>query len=255
MRKDYRKFEPRGFGRNSFKKSHKPFTNNSERADKEKKFDKNKERNRDRKPSENSNRDRHEKNERNFDKRRKVTCYLCGEPNHIRPNCPKLLEKSHVNHINLKEKLGDEFEPYIHKAVINGKLREYLKDSGTLIDICEASMVNIDDILPENVWVKQPLDESCKSLPLAKIVIEGDFGVVVTKAAIRPSNLDQNLYLMGNYTSKLIEEASKKINHVNAVQTRNMSRAKREREENPPLKRSREARTKRMRERNLTVIR
>ena len=57
-------------------------------------------------------------------------------------------------------------------------------------------MVNMDDILPENVSVKQPLDEACKCLPLAKIVIEGDFGVIETKAAIRPSNLDQNLYLM-----------------------------------------------------------
>ena len=53
VRKDYRRFEPRNFGRNSFKKSHKPFANNSERAEKEKKFDKNKEKNRERKPSEN----------------------------------------------------------------------------------------------------------------------------------------------------------------------------------------------------------
>ena len=58
--------------------------------------------------------------------------------------------------------------------------------------------------------------------------------MIETKVAIRPSNLDQNIYLMGDYTSKLIEETSKKINHVNAVQTRNMIRAKREREEIPP---------------------
>ena len=84
----------------------------------------------------------------------------------------------------------------------------------------------MEDILSENVWVKQPLDEACKCLPLAKIVIEGDFGVVETKAGICHPNLDQNLYLMGNYTSKLIEVARKKISHLNAVKTRNMTRKK-----------------------------
>ena len=39
-------------------------------------------------------------------------------------NCPELLENIPVNHINLKEVLGDEFEQYIHKAIINGKMRE-----------------------------------------------------------------------------------------------------------------------------------
>ena len=97
--------------------------------------------------------------------------------------------------MNLKEKLGNEFEPYIHKVVINGKMREYLKDSETLIDICEASMVSMDDILSENVWVKQPLEEASKCLPLAKITIEGDFVIIEIEAAIRLSNLDQNLKL------------------------------------------------------------
>ena len=39
---------------------------------------------------------------------------------------------------------------------------------------------------------------------------------------------------MGNYTSKLIEESRKKISHLNAVQTRNMTKTKKDREENPP---------------------
>ena len=47
---------------------------------------------------------------------------------------------------------------------------------------------------------------------------------------------------MRNYTSKLIEEARKKISHLNAVQTRNMSKTKKEREKNPPQRNERGAR-------------
>ena len=44
------------------------------------------------------------------------------------------MDNNPINHANLKEVLGKKFDKKhrIHKAFTNGKLREYLKDFGTL---------------------------------------------------------------------------------------------------------------------------
>ena len=65
-------------------------------------------------------------------------------------------------------------------------------------------MLSVDDLIPENVWVHQPLDASCKNLPLVRIVIETDCGTIITKAAVKPTEMTQGYYLMGNATAKLM---------------------------------------------------
>ena len=92
---------------------------------------------------------------RNFNKKRKMTCFYCRRDWHIRPQCPELAEKvKHpVNNLNLETVLGKGFGPYIYTAVINGEKRSYPRDSGTCLDVCESDMVMVDDLLPENVWV------------------------------------------------------------------------------------------------------
>ena len=74
------------------------------------------------------------------------------------------------------------------------------------LDVCESDMVTVDDLFPENVWILQPLDASCKCLPLARIVIEMDCGTIITKASVKPAEVSEGYYLMGNATAKLIEE-------------------------------------------------
>ena len=105
--------------------------------------------------------------------------------------------------------MSEGFVPYINAAVINGEKRSYLRDSGTCQNVFEPDMVSVDDLLPENVWVRQPLDVSSKNLPLVRIVIETNCGTIITKAAVKPAEVNQVYYLMRNNTAKLIEEKRK----------------------------------------------
>ena len=89
--------------------------------------------------------------------------------------------------------------------LINGEVRDYLRDSGSMVNLCKSNMVSMDDLLPEHVWIKQPLDATCKCLPLVRVVIEGDFGKVITKAVDKSAKVSQGFYLMENRTAKLIE--------------------------------------------------
>ena len=90
-----------------------------------------------------------------------------------------------------------------------------------MIDVCESNMVSKEDFLPEHVWIIQPLDAKSKRLPLTRVQIEGEFEKVITKAAIKPAELSQDLYLMGNRAAKLIEE-KKLVNKIpNVSITRN----------------------------------
>ena len=73
--------------------------------------------------------------------------------------------------------------------------------------------------------MKQPLDMECKCLPLAKITIEGDFGVVTTKAAVTPVELNKDYYLLGNKTAQLIEGIKKLPIPLNVVETHSQAQA------------------------------
>ena len=114
---------------------------------------------------------------------------------------------------------------------IKGEERNYLRDTRTCVDLCESSMISHGNLLPENVWIKQPFDATCRCLPFAKTVIEGDLKKMEIKATVKPADITQGLYLMGNRTTKFIEEQKTKINPINAVMTRSMIRGKSENKE------------------------
>ena len=42
--------------------------------------------------------------------------------------------------------------------MINGQEREYLKGSRSPINVCETDMISIEDVLSEQIWIKQPLN-------------------------------------------------------------------------------------------------
>ena len=210
VRKDQKRFERRTFGQNSFKKTHK-FNPSSDKTNGESKLDSARSENDGSVNGKESVETKDKNVNRNFDKRRKITCFHCRRDGHIRPQCPELAEKVKypVNNLNLGCVLSEGFVPYINTALINGEKRSYLRDSGTILDVCESDMVSVEDLLPENVWIRQPLDASCKCLPLARIAIETDCGTIITKAAVKPAEVSQGYYLMGNTTAKLIEEKRK----------------------------------------------
>jgi len=215
VRRTFRKTENKPWERRPFEKGGQGQTNSKDRGE-------------GKQSSENAGKRESQRNEPkgNCDKRKEVICYACKLPGHIRPSCPSLQRNSEHIVCNLQNSsfLGESFKPFVGKATINGvPNRRFLKDSGSSIDICVRSWVRAVDFTGEVTWVRQPLDKKSKRLPLARVVIEGDFGRVVTKAAIKADDLDQGFYLLGNKTAQLIEKMKQKPIPVNSVVTRSQA--------------------------------
>lgn len=170
---------------------------------------------------------RNEERDKVFDKRREIVCFQCRQVGHIRPDCPTLKRNVvGVNHISQGLVIDKGFEPHLSVLKVNGIKRKVLKDTGSMIDICARSWVNPKDFLGEVVWVRQPLDFETKCLPLARIILEGKFGRVATKVAVKEDKLDRGVYLMGNETQNLIRNLETQVKVANMVEAR--SRAKRD---------------------------
>ncbi|GBM03940.1 Retrovirus-related Pol polyprotein from transposon 17.6 [Araneus ventricosus] len=181
---------------------------------------------------------REEKNSRSrlpdmFERRRALKCFECNEPGHLRPQCPRLAKQRSekvepVNHVKERD-INPFLDPYVKPGLVNGIEIEFLRDSGSTIDLVSRRYVKPEFYCGENIWVKQPLDEHYISLPLAIVEISGEFGKVRTRAAVFADSLDQGRYILGNRTAALIEE--KKTGEltgfepINAVQTRSQTRA------------------------------
>lgn len=153
-----------------------------------------------------------------FDKRKPMACFECGGP-HLRRNCVIWKNKNAeaVNNLGRANDLPVCFEPYVSQIRVNGITRTCLRDTGATIDVCSRNWISLSDFTGEYVDILQPFDHSCKSLPLAKITLEADFGRVITKAAVKPSDLESGPYLIGNKTAQLIQEAKKGPELINAV--------------------------------------
>ncbi|GBL74286.1 hypothetical protein AVEN_235280-1 [Araneus ventricosus] len=168
-----------------------------------------------------------------FERRRALKCFECNEPGHLRPQC-RHLEKQRsekvepVNHVKERD-INPFLDPYVKRGLVNGIEIEFLRDSGSTIDLVSRRYVKQEFYCGENIWVKQPLDEHYISLPLAIVEISGEFGKVRTKAAVFADSLDQGSYILGNKTAVLIEEKKvgkiTGIEPINAVETRSQTRA------------------------------
>ena len=103
------------------------------------------------------------KNDKIFDKQYRVICFRCGRRGDIRPNCSDIPNRRNpIHNLSPGDVLGVGFEPYLGKMIINAEEREYLRDSGSCLDVVESNMISVDVLLPELVWVKQPFDLSCR---------------------------------------------------------------------------------------------
>ncbi|GBL95633.1 hypothetical protein AVEN_24835-1 [Araneus ventricosus] len=89
----------------------------------------------------------------------------------------------------------------------------------------------------ETVWIRTPLEERAVCLPITEVVLDCDFGRIITKAIVLRDSLDQGRYILGNKTVALFEEAKKnkeiQVYMVNAVETRALRRLIEKKDPNP----------------------
>ncbi|GBL84249.1 hypothetical protein AVEN_86473-1 [Araneus ventricosus] len=173
-------------------------------------------------------------NTEDFEKRRTVRCYKCGSKEHIRPNRPLLRNKESsatVNHL-FEAYEDDVMSPHTSMGEVNGFPMPILRDTGSSIDVVCLKVVKPEMFTGEHVWVQQPLDDAPMCLPLAEVERKGEFGHLITKAAIMCNKADKGRYLLGNRTVAIVEKM-KKIpvpQQVNAIQTRAQKRLEKQEE-------------------------
>jgi hypothetical protein len=164
-----------------------------------------------------------------FEKRKGPICYNCNKYGHISPQCPEPKKGAQrINSLASNANLTPSFEPFLSCAKINNVNTVILRDTGSSIDLAHIRLIKLEDFTGERVWLKQPLDNEFRSLPLAKIKIEDpEIGVIHTKAAIVGHSIEMTHYLLGNETQSLIDSRRKtkpKPEMINAVVTRSQSR-------------------------------
>ncbi|GFT09144.1 hypothetical protein NPIL_454081 [Nephila pilipes] len=120
-----------------------------------------------------------------------------------------------VANINVKSENEDPFEKFKVKREINGVNCVCLRDSGSSIDVCARSRIKENDLLGEYVRLKNPLDDVCHCLPLAKIKIKTRRGEFYTKAPIKPDGRRDDPYLLCNLTAELIDSSEQGIQLIN----------------------------------------
>ncbi|GFW94632.1 SCAN box domain-containing protein [Trichonephila clavipes] len=168
----------------------------------------------------------HEKNhEKDFEKRRQLRCYECGSYSHLRPQCDKLKKNYETVASNETVRNGtDVLAPYTSLGTVNGIEMPILRDTGATLDLICKKYVKLSMFINETVWIRTPLEETAKCLPMDEVELDCVFGHVITKAAVLRDSLDQGKYLLGNKTAALFEEVKKnkeiQVYMVNAVETK-----------------------------------
>ncbi|CAL1294811.1 unnamed protein product [Larinioides sclopetarius] len=163
---------------------------------------------------------------REFERKRVITCYNCQKPGHISTNCtePKK-DLRFVNNLAMDPNFAPSFKPFLSQAKVNHVDTVVLRDTGSSIDLSPIHLINAEDFTGEKVWVKQPLDNEFRCLPLARILLESpEFGTVWTKAAIVGKSVNMGHYLLGNSTQELIDAYKNNPQSINAVVTRSQSK-------------------------------
>ncbi|GBL79676.1 hypothetical protein AVEN_114291-1 [Araneus ventricosus] len=117
------------------------------------------------------------------------------------------------------------FAPYMRKALVNQTEMSILRDTGASIDLASRNHFNSEDLTGETVWIRQPMDKNFTCLSLAKIELQSPVFGKITNAAVIDASLDNGIYLLGNRSSRLIEEQRKTPN-LNAVVTRSQKLGK-----------------------------
>ena len=139
-----------------------------------------------------------------FDKPQERTCYLCKKPGHIKKYCPQLKSSEKMCHV-VDTSAQELLLPHTFFGTVCGNPISFLRDSGATVDLINSKYVRPNQYTGESVWVKQPLDEAPKNLPVAKVEIVGPFCKLVTEAAVA-KNCDLEYYILSNRSATLLSE-------------------------------------------------
>lgn len=159
---------------------------------------------------------------RHFEAKRPIVCYNCKKPGHIAAQCDKKVVFSYISENDENAKL---LEPYIKKLTVNGKECKVLRDSAATMDVIHPSYVGSSDLTGDCAWIKQVAEENSVCLPIAKVSIEGPFGVLETEAAVSPNLPLHYPYLFSNKSDQMLRERGQCFS-VEVVQALTRSKAR-----------------------------
>lgn len=157
-----------------------------------------------------------------FEKRQPLTCFNCRQPGHVAAGCknPRVAFLSAgEGDVNMKL-----LEPYIREMTVNGKCCRVLRDSAATMDVVHPSYVTPEQFSGECAWIKQAVEANSVCLPIARICIEGPFGILDTEAAVSPSLPPEYPYLFSNRSDELLRQ--KGLNFGVVVQALTRSKAR-----------------------------
>ena len=81
-----------------------------------------------------------------------------------------------------------------------------MRDTGATIDLVSNKYVNVESFTGESAWIRQPLDTQPTCLPVAVVRLQGEFGEIMTKAAVTRECAGLPHYLLSNSTAMLLAE-------------------------------------------------
>ncbi|XP_077488362.1 uncharacterized protein LOC144099136 [Amblyomma americanum] len=79
------------------------------------------------------------------------------------------------------------------------------------MDVVHPSYVSVDDFTGEVSWIKQAVEEHSVCLPIARVIICGPFGELITEAAVSKAVPLQYPYLFSNRSDQLLRERGQKL--------------------------------------------
>ncbi|KAM7281438.1 uncharacterized protein ISCGN_006045 [Ixodes scapularis] len=139
-----------------------------------------------------------------FEERKPIVCYRCKQPGHVASGCrvPK------VAPVNLcLGEAEDLLRPYLYDMKVNGKFCKGLRDTGATYDLVHSSLVEQEHFTGDCVWIRQALENRAVSLPVAKVKLNGPFGIVETEAAVSDGVLPNCPYTLSNRTARQLSES------------------------------------------------
>lgn len=139
-----------------------------------------------------------------LEERKPIVCYRCKQPGHVASGCrvPK------VAPVNLcLGEAEDLLRPYLYDMKVNGKFCKGLRDTGATYDLVHSSLVEQEHFTGDCVWIRQALENRAVSLPVAKVKLNGPFGVVETEAAVSDGVLPNCPYILSNRTARQLSES------------------------------------------------
>ncbi|KAH8024651.1 hypothetical protein HPB51_000131 [Rhipicephalus microplus] len=122
------------------------------------------------------------KEEKAFEAKKPMVCYMCNEPGHVSTGCRK--PKAVFPFPDRSDDSLELLKLYFYELTVNEKPCQLLRDSAATMDIVHPSYERPESCTGECVWIRQVVEENSVCLPIARVEVEGPFGLLVTEAVM-----------------------------------------------------------------------